>query len=131
MMNRRFPTSSLAWHGMTLVEVVAGLALLGTLLVSLLLTKSALAKQRAVAEQKLAAVAACDRVLAEHRVAGRLLPRSGGGMSHGYRWRSEVIRRQQVQDVTLDVMRVWVTSERDDKPLAEVEIVQAPLGEMK
>lgn len=110
---------------MTLVEVVAGLALLGTLLVSLLLTKSALAKQRAVADQKLAAVAACDQVLAEHRTSGRPLPRQGGGVMSGYRWRSEIVRRQQVQDVSVDVMRVWVMSEQSDKPLADVEVVQS------
>jgi type II secretory pathway pseudopilin PulG len=115
---------------MTLVEVVAGLALLGTLLVSLLLTKSALAKQRAVADQKLAAVAACDQVLAEHRTAGRPLPRQGSGVANGgYRWRSEIVRRQPVQDVSVDVMRVWVTSERSDKSLAEVEVMQTPLGD--
>lgn len=114
---------------MTLVEVIAGLALLGTLVVSLLLTKSALSRQRALADQTLAAVAACDQLLADHRTAGRLLPRHGQGVARGgYRWRTELVRPQQVQQAWVDVIRVTVMGERSDKPLAEVEIVQ-PQGD--
>jgi type II secretory pathway pseudopilin PulG len=114
---------------MTLVEVVAGLALLGTLLVSLLLTKAALARQRATADQRLAAVAACDHVLADLRATGRLVPRNGGGATDGgLRWRSEMLRHQEIQAVTVDVVRVVVTSEHSDKPLAQVEIIQPPPG---
>ncbi len=113
---------------MTLVEVVAGLALLGTLLVSLLLTKAALAKQRAAADERLAAVAACDQMLAEHRTTGHLIPRAGGGVVDGMRWRSEMLRHEEIQDVTIEVIRVVVTGEHDDKPLAQVEIIQAPPG---
>jgi type II secretory pathway pseudopilin PulG len=114
---------------MTLVEVVAGLALLGTLLVSLLLTKAALARQRATADRRLAAVAACDQVLSDFRTANRQVPTHGGGVTDGgVRWRSERVGHKGIQNVTVDVIRVTVTGEHEDKPLAQVEIVQAPPG---
>ncbi|MDB5325528.1 MAG: hypothetical protein JWM57_1097 [Phycisphaerales bacterium] len=117
---------------MTLVEVVAGLALLGTLLVLLLLTIASLTRQRMNAETRLAAVAACDHVLSEFHAAGRSLPRSGGGIAgKGLRWQSLVLRRQQFQGMSVDVIRLWVTRELDDKSLAQVEILQAPPGAMK
>ena len=52
-------------RGLTLVEVVAALALMATLLVAVLAIKSGLARRRAAADRQLRAVAVADRLLAD------------------------------------------------------------------
>ena len=64
---------------MTLIEVVGGLALLGTLLVAVLLAKAKYTRQAATADRKLQAVAAADELLTAWRQDPNALPRDGSG----------------------------------------------------
>ena len=64
---------------MTLVEVVAGLALLGSVLVALLLARAAYLRQWARADRQLQAVAAADELLTVwHRSRHRCNPKASG-----------------------------------------------------
>lgn len=64
-MSRRSLTSSNNRTGITLIEVVAAIALLASLLVSILATHNRLARQTREAQERLVAVEAADRLLAE------------------------------------------------------------------
>src|SRR5436190_9188313 len=68
---------------MTLVEVVAGLALLGTLLAAVLVVRARYAHQSAAAERRLQAVAAADALLSAWHRDPPSLPRSGSGHVEG------------------------------------------------
>jgi type II secretory pathway pseudopilin PulG len=80
---------------MTLIEVVGGLALLGTLLVAVLLAKAKFTRQAATADRKLQAVAAADELLTVWRQDPNALPRDGSGSVAGDRqlsWRTRTVR---------------------------------------
>src|SRR4051794_34521543 len=80
-----------AHRAMTLIEVVGGLALLGTLLVAVLLAKAKFTRQAATADRKLQAVAAADELLTVWRQDSNALPRDGVGPVPGDRqfsWRT-------------------------------------------
>jgi type II secretory pathway pseudopilin PulG len=63
-MNRRSQTCLRSWRAATLVEVLAGLAILGSVTVALLLARGNLLEQHATAQRKLEAVGIADRLLA-------------------------------------------------------------------
>lgn len=128
-MTRMWRISSNASRGMTLVEVVCGLALLGTLLVLLLLTKAALVRQRRGADERLAAVEACDRLLNQWNADGLSIPRNGNGaIGTELRWHSEPIGFRRLQGATAEVIRLSITSARSNVSLANVELMQAAIG---
>src|SRR4051794_8506660 len=79
---------------MTLVEVVAALALLGTLLAAVLVVRVRYARQSAAAERRLQAVAAADALLSAWHRDPRSLPRFGSGQVAGdaqLAWRTAVV----------------------------------------
>jgi len=116
---------------MTLVEVVAGLALLGSLLAGLLMTKSALGRQRAEAERRLAAVRCADELLSDWRANGESVPRHASGRAGPddvFTWRTRPLRVERVADMRFDVVRLelsadGVGSQRDDAVLASVDVL--------
>src|SRR3954469_13058968 len=95
-MNDRCGTSSRARkrasrRGLTLVEVVAGLALLATLLVAVLGTKARVTRQWAHANRRLEAIAAADKLLAAWWATPATFPRKSSGNvagDAGLSWRT-------------------------------------------
>src|SRR5947207_5843225 len=88
---RRMPTA------MTLIEVVAGLVILGTILASLAVARGRFARQWSAADRKLAAVRALDALVTEWMNApgdGAVpLNREGRvGDSRGLLWRTRAFR---------------------------------------
>ena len=83
--------------GVTLVEVMAGLALLGTLLVSMVLARGRLLEQKIQATRTLDAAAVAERVLAEWWQDPAAIPvgESGEIEGEGLLWRTE--RRGDVE----------------------------------
>lgn len=117
---------------MTLVEVVAGLALLASLLVAVLLAKSAYARQSARAVRRIQAVAAADALLsAWHREPG-VLPADGSGVVPGdgqFAWRTRVVPNADAEMMGARVVRLEVLDERTgggDPVLASVEFLVSP-----
>src|SRR6476646_1672368 len=87
---------------MTLLEVVAGLALLASLLGALLLAKVRYARQAAGADRRLEAVAAADALLAAWHQNPQALPRDGSGMVPGdgqLAWRTRSITNTGIEDL--------------------------------
>src|SRR4051812_50208316 len=84
-------------RGLTLVEVVAGLARLSTLLVAVLTTKARVTRQWSHAQRKLQAVATADRLLAEWWPRRDEFPRQSSGRvagDSGMRWRTTPVANQ-------------------------------------
>ena len=126
-MNAKCWTSSRR-RGLTLVEVVAGLALLSALLVTVLTAKSRATRQLASANRRLEAVAAADRLLVGWWQDRAHFPRQSSGRvpgDAGFAWRTSPVRNDAVNALAASVIRVEVIDERA-KPrsvLAFVEVV--------
>jgi type II secretory pathway pseudopilin PulG len=117
---------------MTLIEVVGGLALLGTLLVAVLLAKAKFTRQAATADRKLQAVAAADELLTVWRQDPNALPRDGSGPVAGDRqlsWRTRTVANREVAALGAQTVRLEVLDDRAaGAVLATVEIVVEPLA---
>jgi type II secretory pathway pseudopilin PulG len=116
---------------MTLVEVVAGLALLGSLLVGLLLAKAGLSRQRAEAGQRLEAIAAADALLAQWRSEGRPMLRHATGrtgLDGRFTWSTLLLRNERVAGMSIEVVRLELSGDgpRGAKVLASAELLLAP-----
>ena len=123
---------SQARRGLTLIEVVAGIALLATLLVSTLAAFRAHASQVRSAKNRLAAIAVADRLLSEWMNAGTL---PGIGETEdvpdtkGWRWR--IVRPEPTMELrrlnALAVRLEIVDSEPTPSVLTSVELL-VPAG---
>ena len=77
-------------RGSTLIEVLAGLALLASVLAALLVAKGNLARQWATSRRRCEAVQAADALLMRWWQDPELFPRSGDGEAPGgWRWHVE------------------------------------------
>jgi hypothetical protein len=115
---------------MTLLEVVAGLALLASLLAALVMAKARYARQAAAADRRVEAVAAADALLAGWHQDPRSLPRdfSGSGAVPGDRrlaWQMRPVANAGVEELGGRVVRLEVLDERLAPPpvLVAVETV--------
>jgi type II secretory pathway pseudopilin PulG len=128
-MNRTFSTSSRLrgrrrLRGLTLVEVVAGLALLSTLLVAVLMTKTRVTRQWAHAQRKLQATAAADRLLSGWWQDVPRFPRHASGAvpgDAGLAWRTTPVSNPTAAALRASVVRLEVLDDRE--VLTSVEIV--------
>jgi hypothetical protein len=117
---------------MTLLEVVAGLALLASLLGALVMAKARYARQAAAADRRVEAVAAADELLAAWHQNPRALPLefSGSGAVPGERrlaWRLRPVVNAGVEELGGRVVRLEVLDERLAPPpvLVTLETVVA------
>jgi prepilin-type N-terminal cleavage/methylation domain-containing protein len=117
-------------RGLTLVEVVAGLALLSTLLVAVLTTKARVTRQWSHAQRKLQAAAAADRLLVEWWPRRDVFPRQSSGRlsgDSGLRWRTTPLANQALNALRTSVVRLEVLDDRSTRSgedvLASVEVV--------
>jgi hypothetical protein len=113
-----------------LIEVVAGLTLMATVLVASLLSFSAHHRQRRLAESKLSAVAVADELLNTLSVRRGGFPKAGRGTIPGHPtwfWQTRMVGVAAPARVPLHVIRLEVlevTPEGSLLPLATVEIVE-------
>src|SRR5215210_5494241 len=114
-------------RGMTLIEVLAGLALLAGLLVGVLAVKSRCARQWTHANRRLAAVAAADALLSAWWQEPASFPRSGAGTvegNAGLAWRTRVVPNAQVNALGATTVRLEVSgaagSPDGNGPLASI-----------
>ena len=116
-------------RGLTLIEVVAGLALLGTLLTTLLLAHSRHARQIRAAQDKLAAVNALDGLLTRWEIERVQVPQRERGDLPGHPdlgWRTRPIRNPSADNLQAGVVAIEVFSqdaELNDPPLCSVELL--------
>jgi type II secretory pathway pseudopilin PulG len=110
---------------MTLVEVVAGLALLGSLLSGILLATSHSARQARLAERRREAVTAADALLADWWRDARSFPhRASGTTADAFAWRINGTANPVAARLGGSVVRLELFDARDDgAALVSVEVV--------
>ncbi len=100
---------------MTLIEVVAGLAVLGTLLVSVLLTQAHCKRQSAAAVARLAGCRAADGLLELWWADLKAFPRNGQGRTPAelgaLAWRTRIREDPAVERLGGQVVRLEIVPE--------------------
>lgn len=110
-MKRNSTSTSYICRGMTLIEVVAGLALMGTLVAAMLTAKSRFNGQYQHAQRVLASVDALDKLLAEQWPALSMIEQPEHGVFESPKnmvWRAYVVDSQAAADWHCRVIRVEV-----------------------
>ena len=124
-MNNCPRTSSPRWprNGLTLIEVLAALVILATLLTGLLLTKNRALKQQALAERRLQAVAAADLIMERMWTTNGLSASQAGDVPDRseFRWRILANDSPDLADVSLRTMSLEILGRSDDTVLARVQ----------
>lgn len=98
-------------RGLTLIEVLAGLALLAALLMTILTARSRAALQWSRANERIRAVEAADRLLSEWWQDPKSFPRAGEGVVagvDGFRWRTRIVRNRVAERLSTEVVRLEV-----------------------
>ncbi len=117
--------------GLTLIEVIAGLALLGWLLSAVVLAKARHTRQLAESNRQLEAIEAADLLLARWwAVKDDIpLPRSGRGRVPGsdlWHWRVTPLARDEADALGIEIVRLQISDGRWDPqtpPAVEVDLV--------
>src|SRR5688572_15241286 len=89
-------------RGMTLIEVLAGVALLGSLLVGVVLARGRYIRQWTTAQHRLEAVQAADALLNQWWASEDSVPRSGMGSCgerRSLRWQTRLIESEEGEDL--------------------------------
>src|SRR5690349_172755 len=112
---------------MTLIEVVAGLVILGTILASLAIARGRFARQWSAADRKLTAVKALDALVTEWMNApgeGAVpLDRQGRiGDAKGLIWRTHATQSPESRRLSAMIVRVEVF-DRAEFPVAAVDLL--------
>lgn len=119
-------------RAMTLIEVVAGIALLGTVLATTVLAQARLLRQHQRALLKLQAVEAADRLLAQWSMEGRTLPRQATGTlipSPLVNWQTRPATDQVDGALSISVVEFTAIAATDPTgmpPLVRVELAVPP-----
>lgn len=116
-------------RGLTLIEVVAGLALMGTLLAAMLSAKSKFTGQHHHAQLVLTAVTATDDLLMNHWQNIQELERLGGGdfkQHDDLTWTAKRIDDPSATEWYCKILRIQVmdaTGSTGDPPLVSVDLL--------
>lgn len=103
--------------GMTLIEVVAAVAILGTVLVGIVLAQSRHTRQRSMAARQAVAVQVADAMLSAWWASPDGVPRDAGGGVDGYpglHWRTRVVAHDGIAPLGGEVLRftMWDSAAR-------------------
>jgi Tfp pilus assembly protein PilV len=131
-MSQRWPTSCGAHRrGLSLVEVTAGLVVLGTVLAAVAVARGRALRQWGEAERRLRAVQALDSALEQWSAGAGLganLPVPGEGElspAEGLTWRSRRINEDGAARLGVEAVRVEVF-DRGGAPVLAVELLVDP-----
>lgn len=127
-MSRRYASSGRPSQGFTLVEVVASLMLLGTLLVGLLTAHRQHTRQIRIAELRLEAIAAADQLLKDWQAEGTWGSVKASGRfkdTEKFVWKWTVKRSRELRGLPAAVGRLEVFGVSTDRepPLVSVELL--------
>ncbi len=116
-------------RGLTLIEVVAGLALMGTLLAGMLTAKSRFTRQQVQSQRVLVAVEALDALLIERWDEFHVIQRGSHGDFDGLEdmtWRASIVTSGAASDWHCRVIRIEVLDQVErsrGESLASVELL--------
>jgi len=103
--------------GLTLIEVVAAIAILGTILVGVVLARSRHSRQLAQSRQQARAVRVADEQIAEWWSGPMGIPVDRRGVStedDSYEWETRIVRNPAVEKLGARIVRVSIY-ERDSE----------------
>ena len=117
-------------RGLTLVEAIAGTAILGTLLVSVLLAGSRLTVQGHRAEKRVEACRIADELLSTWWPRINSIDHDSGGQvpgHEGWLWRTQTVENENASKLSARIvaLEVFAPGEAEDAPAARVEILVA------
>jgi len=115
---------------MTLVEVVAGIAVLGTLLVAVLMTEAACKRQSAAAAIRLKGLRAADAMLEAWWASEEGIPVNDRGIVPAelgeFTWRTRALKSEPAEDLGVRIVRVEIAPTRGDlkeKAMVTLDVV--------
>jgi hypothetical protein len=128
MTTRRHNSSRVTARALTLIEVVAGLALLVAIMAALLLAKAHWQRRLVDAGRRLAAVSAADALLSEWWQNPKAFPvHSGGAVPEhaNMRWQTTLIQNKAVEQLGTRAVRLEILPADPTPPpaLCSVEVV--------
>lgn len=128
-MKPRLTTCLPRWRAATLIEVLAGLAILGSVTVALLLARGNLLAQHATAQQKLEAVRIADRLLGGWYAEGSTIPMDEQGAVEGHpgwSWQTQTVEMPSASDDPLPtgMLRVELFSANSPTPQSAIVTVE-------
>jgi hypothetical protein len=99
---------------MTLIETLAGLVILGTLLASLVVARSRYLHQWTLAGRRQQAIAAADALMTDWWPMPTQFPRQGAGQiaDKNLKWKMHVINDPDAQKLEVQVVRLEVFEQR-------------------
>lgn len=127
-MSRRSRTSWRSAQAVTLVEVLAGLTLLGTILAAILIARGRVVVQDRLAERRLEACHVLDGLLEQWWAQPDRIPQAGQGEVPGdpaWRWQTRTVTSADAEALGAAVVQVELhrTGEEAAQPAAQVEIL--------
>jgi hypothetical protein len=107
----------------TLVELLAGLALLSLLLSGMLMMRARLIHQRAGADARLRAIAAADELLSTWNANPATFPRSNFGpcADPHFTWTTRIVPNTAAATIAVQIIRLEIV--RDNLPVTSVDFV--------
>lgn len=114
-------------RGITLVEAIAGSAILGSLLVAILLGAARLQAQAARAQRRIDACRVADRILEGWWAKRDEFPRRAEGSvagRPGWTWRTQVVENESARALRGEVvaLAVFGPDTREGEPVAQVAV---------
>ncbi|QDU70610.1 type IV pilus modification PilV family protein [Mucisphaera calidilacus] len=108
--------------GLTLIEVVAALAILGTILATMVMAKSYHTRQLANADKQSRAVTLTDNLIAAWWTDEKGIPIGAAGTfptEPEFIWQTQIVRNDPVQDLGARVVRIIVAEKSDTDLVTE------------
>lgn len=112
--------------GLTLLEVIAGIAILSTILVLAVVSRSRQARQLALSQRIDRAVTAADELIADWYVDPAPMPLGQSGPvegQEGMAWRIFAVSNDRVEQLGARVVRVQVLQERSSHGIEAGEVL--------
>lgn len=105
-------------HGTTLIEVAAGLVILGTVVCMVVVMRGRFLRQWAIAQRKEQAIAAADALMSDWWARPDALPRHDQGdvADTMLVWRTRVMPNPQADRMNAQVVRLEIFDARNGKP---------------
>ena len=128
-MKRKSKTFSRRWAGgFTLVEALAGMAILGTLLTTIVVANARLISQAGRAKLRVEACEIADGLLGKWWARRDDFPRNDSGdvpRHEGWRWRTRTIQNESAETLNAEVvtLEIFAPDWQDTLPTVRVEIL--------
>jgi prepilin-type N-terminal cleavage/methylation domain-containing protein len=108
-------------QAMTLIEVMCGMVILGTLVMSLLVVRSRSLHQWALAERRQEAITAADKLLSGWWASPQEMPRKSHGIlpEDSMAWQTHVLDNSVAKEMGGEVVRLEIFDNRDSAAPAE------------